>query len=137
MSSNRYRKISPLLFEYRSKRLFFTSFLRKLSFGIGAALIVTSGSWAGEDANALDLCVAAHDACVADCRADDRRPARSICILRCALDEAQCAVGEAAEAVAPWLQRELDELKKFFDDLLNRPPGETAPPPLPPDQDRA
>ena len=103
---------------------------------LGAIAAFVGASAAAETVAGLDRCVAAHEDCVAACAPRHPKAGRAGCIVGCALEEAKCASGEAAETVSPWIRRELDDLQRLFDKLFDRPPEGPTRPPLDPDQDR-
>lgn len=98
----------------------------------GPAFGQSEGEWALQD------CVDAHTACVAECReAEDRSESGAGCLIACATEEVRCAAGHAASGLTPWVERKSDELKRFLDDFLrDLPKGEPPPrPPYDPDYD--
>ncbi|KAA5605030.1 hypothetical protein F1188_13430 [Roseospira marina] len=93
----------------------------------------------GSDSAAVATCETEHDACVDRC--ERRHPgddyAQAGCTSVCALDRATCEANAGVESAKPFIKREADRLRDFFDGLLEEdapapPPSRPAPPPASP-----
>ena len=119
-------------------RRFITVYFSAGRLGLAFLFLLTASFAAvAVETKTSPVCVKTEARCEADCehRFNEGDAAKMGCLARCAADRAACEAGAQFDAAKPWIDRRMEEMKRFYDgfkgDEKSAPPPQSPPAPKP------